>query len=52
MMDCIACKLRNIISERDKRITEARRLIICIGWTSVERIEIIQAADKWLEGKP
>lgn len=38
--------------KHEQRLTEARRIIERIGTTGVERTEIIQAAEKWLEGKP
>jgi len=79
-MDCIACKLRNIIAEKDKeiedlkkafqmseesrkgwlaefdgyknRLAEARRIIEQIGTPGAERIDIIRAAEAWMEGTP
>lgn len=79
-MDCIACKLRDIIAEKDKRIaeleksfqmsqearkgwlaefdgykdriTDARTIIQHIGYTSADDEHVIQAAIKWLKGKP
>ena len=47
-----AAEFRDQITKLNARLEGARSLIQHIGWTSSERTDIIQCAEKWLEGKP
>lgn len=44
--------MAGVVIEHEKRIAEARRFIERIGTVGADSAECVEAAQKWLEGKP
>lgn len=40
------------ITELEQRVIEARIILGHFGWTSADRTDVIQSAERWLKGDP